>query len=129
MAGAEALPGLTHYYRGNDPGAWATNVPTFGRVRATGIYPGIDLEYYGRDRQLEYDFLVAPGADPSQIVLAFDGVDRATVDATGDLLLQVGDADDPPASPRGLPDRRRRAAGGRRRLSPPRQPTSGDRAG
>src|SRR6478609_6419147 len=42
MAGAEALPGLTHYYRGNDPGAWATNVPTFGRVRATGIYPGID---------------------------------------------------------------------------------------
>ena len=39
MAGAEALPGLTHYYRGNDPSAWATNVPTFGRVRATGIYP------------------------------------------------------------------------------------------
>ena len=90
MAGAEALPGLTHYYRGNDPGAWATNVPTFGRVRATGIYPGIDLEYYGRGRQLEYDFLVAPGADPSQIVLTFDGVDQATLDATGDLLLQVG---------------------------------------
>ena len=90
MTGAEALPGLTHYYRGSDPGAWATNVPTFGRVRATGIYPGIDLEYYGRGRQLEYDFLVAPGADPSQIVLTFDGVDRATLDATGDLLLQVG---------------------------------------
>ena len=65
-------------------------MPTFGRVRATAIYAGIDLEYYGRDRQLEYDFLVAPGADPSQIVVAFDGVDRATLDAAGDLLLQVG---------------------------------------
>jgi uncharacterized repeat protein (TIGR01451 family) len=90
MSGAESLPGLTHYYRGNDPRAWTANVPTFGRVRAAGIYQGIDVEYYGRDRQLEYDFLVAPGADPSQIVLTFDGVDRTTVDATGDLLLQVG---------------------------------------
>jgi len=90
MTGVEALPGQTHYYRGNDPRAWTANVPTFGRVRAAGIYPGIDVEYYGRDRQLEYDFLVAPGADPRQIVLTFDGVDRTTVDATGDLLLQVG---------------------------------------
>ena len=47
MTGAEALPGRDHYYRGNNPGAWAANVPTFGRVRATGIYQGIDFEYYG----------------------------------------------------------------------------------
>ena len=53
MTGTEALPGRTHYYRGNDPRAWTTNVTTFGRVRATGIYPGVDLEYYGRDRQLD----------------------------------------------------------------------------
>ncbi len=90
MGGVEALPGVTHYYRGNDPRAWTSDDPTFGRVRATGIYPGIDVEYYGRDRQLEYDFLVAPGADPSRIVVAFDGVDGTTLDATGDLLLQVG---------------------------------------
>jgi uncharacterized repeat protein (TIGR01451 family) len=90
MTGTEALPGRTHYYRGNDPSAWATDVPTFSRIRAAGIYPGIDVEYYGRDRQLEYDFLVAAGADPSRIVLAFDGVDGTTVDTTGDLLLQVG---------------------------------------
>jgi len=53
MTGVEALPGQTHYYRGNDPRAWTANVPTFGRVRAAGIYPGIDVEYYGRDRQLD----------------------------------------------------------------------------
>ena len=90
MTGAETLPGVSHYYRGNDPRAWTANVPTFGRVRAAGIYEGIDVEYYGRDRQLEYDFLVAPGADPNQIVVAFDGVDATTVDAAGDLLLEVG---------------------------------------
>jgi uncharacterized repeat protein (TIGR01451 family) len=90
MTGTGALPGQTHYYRGNDPGAWTTNVPSFGRVRATAIYDGIDLEYYGRGRQLEYDFLVAPGADPSQIVVAFDGVEGVAVDAAGDLRLQVG---------------------------------------
>ena len=93
MTAPRRFPGRTHYYRGNNPRAWTANVPTFGRVRATGIYPGIDLEYYGRDRQLEYDFLVAPGADPGQIV---HDVRRrrpgASVDATGDLLLQVGDA-------------------------------------
>jgi uncharacterized repeat protein (TIGR01451 family) len=90
MYGVEPLQGRSHYYRGNDAAAWPTDVPTFGRVRARGVYKGIDVEYYGRNRQLEYDFLVAPGADPSQIALAFEGVDRLSIDQTGDLLLQVG---------------------------------------
>ena len=70
--------------------ARAAAEPTFGRVRATGIYDGIDVEYDGRDRKLEYDFLVAPGADPGDIALAFDGVDAVAVDPTGDLLIRVG---------------------------------------
>jgi uncharacterized repeat protein (TIGR01451 family) len=89
VRGASPLPGLTHYYRGSNPAAWSGNVQSFGRVRATRIYEGIDVEYYGRDRQLEYDFLVAPGADPTRIVMAFTGVDRLSIEG-GDLLLHAG---------------------------------------
>jgi hypothetical protein len=69
----DELPGKSNYLIGNDPNKWRTNVPTYGRVRYENIYPGVDLVYYGKKGgQLEYDFVVAPGADPGAIRLAID---------------------------------------------------------
>src|SRR5947209_9158105 len=66
----DELPGKTNYFVGNDPKKWRTDVPTYGKVKYEGVYPGVDLVYYGNQRQLEYDFVVAPGADPKAITLA-----------------------------------------------------------
>jgi len=87
IAGQKELAGKVNYFLGNDPAKWRTNVPTYAAVRYEGLYPGIDLVYYGNYRQLEYDLIVAPGADPSQIALSFKGADRLEVDGQGDLVL------------------------------------------
>src|SRR5207247_10143778 len=87
IAGEKELTGKVNYFLGNDPAKWRTNVPTYAAVRYEGLYPGIDLVYYGNNRQLEYDLIVAPGADPSQIALSFKGADRLEVDGQGDLVL------------------------------------------
>src|SRR5947207_7339241 len=65
----DELPGKSNYFIGNDPKKWRTDVPTYGKVKYQGVYPGIDLVYYGNQRQLEYDFVVAPGADRKAITL------------------------------------------------------------
>ena len=65
VTGDGALPGEINYLIGNDPAKWQTGVPTFQRVRVEELYPGINLVYYGNPDQLEYDFVVAPGAEPS----------------------------------------------------------------
>jgi hypothetical protein len=88
---ADRLPGVSNYYHGNDPGRWRVGVPHYAKVRAKGVYRGIDLVCYGKGRRLEYDFVVAPGVDPDRIQLAYEGVDAITVDDGGDLLLKVGD--------------------------------------
>ena len=67
--GEEPLPGTANYFIGNDPANWHTSVPTYSKVRYSGVYPGVDLVYYGNRRQLEYDFVVAPGADTNLIRL------------------------------------------------------------
>ncbi len=88
MDGLDKLPGESNYFVGGDRRHWRTHVPHFSRVRAQRVYPGIDLIYYGKDRQLEFDFVVAPGADPRVIRLAFDGA-TPRLDAGGDLLLET----------------------------------------
>jgi hypothetical protein len=90
VRGMEALPGKVHYLRGRDRAQWQTQVPTFAKVRYEGVYPGIDLLYYGTHGQLEFDFVVAPGVDPMCIQLGLQGADRVDVDAQGDLLLRIG---------------------------------------
>ncbi len=90
--GADELEGKANYLVGNDPSRWLTNVSTFGRVHYREVYPGVDLVYYGNQRQLEYDFRVAPGADPRLVSLHFDGADRVEVNADGDLLLALGES-------------------------------------
>src|SRR5205823_13154370 len=89
-SGLDRLPGVANYYMGSDPSKWLTNVPTFGKVAYQNVYDGIDLVYYGNQRQLEYDFVVAPGVDPSMITLGFAGADELTIDAQGNLLLGSG---------------------------------------
>ncbi|MEJ2574759.1 MAG: SBBP repeat-containing protein [Gammaproteobacteria bacterium] len=90
MHPAAALPGRHNYYIGNDPRQWHTGIPTYARVVSRGVYPGIDMIYHGKAGQLEYDFHVAPGADPRAIRLAIAGSDTMTVNARGDLVLKVG---------------------------------------
>ncbi len=84
--GVEPLPGRTNYLIGSDSSKWVTAVPQYRKVALEGIYPGIDLVYYGNQGQLEWDFVVAPGADPGQIAMHFEG---ATVGAheNGALVL------------------------------------------
>ncbi len=85
----DQLTGTANYFLGNDPKRWRTGVPTFGKLRCENIYPGIDLVFYGNQQQLEYDFRVAPEADPNQIKLDFRGADRIHLGKEGDLILQT----------------------------------------
>jgi uncharacterized repeat protein (TIGR01451 family) len=89
IEGRAQLPGVSNYFLGKDPQGWQTAIPQYARVHYSQIYPGIDLVYYGNQRQLEYDFLVAPGADPAAIQLAFEGADQIKVEPSGDLLLDL----------------------------------------
>ena len=89
VQGVDALPGKVNYFRGQDAASWQTQVPIYRRVKYSAVYPGIDLVYYGQPQQLEYDFIVAPGADPGTIKLGFAGVEQTTVDARGDLVLKT----------------------------------------
>lgn len=89
--GADKLPGKVNYFTGNVPSEWRTEVPTYARVSYGQIYPGVDLVYYGNQRQLEYDLVVSPGSDARDIKLQFDGADKIEVDAAGDLLLSLGE--------------------------------------
>jgi hypothetical protein len=89
VVGREQLPGTVNYFVGNNPDQWHTNVPTYARVEYQQVYPGIDLVYYGNQRQLEYDFVIAPGADPGAIHMRFAGADGLEVDAQGELVLQT----------------------------------------
>ena len=92
VVGEEQLPGIVNYFIGSDPTKWHTNIPTFGQVRYSEIYHGVDLVYYGNQRQLEYDFVVKPGANASQVSLEFEGADSMEIEpATGDLILKLGE--------------------------------------
>src|SRR5688572_18200118 len=89
ITGVQPLASRSHYFKGRDRRQWITDVPTFARVRYEAVYPGIDLVYYGTAKDLEYDFVVAPGADPRAIRVQFTGADRIRVDGNGDLVLRV----------------------------------------
>jgi len=85
----DPLPGKSNYLIGNDLKAWRTNVPTYRKVRYRGVYPGIDLVYYGNQRQLEYDFVVAPGRDPQAIALRLRGADKLEINKDGELVVRT----------------------------------------
>jgi len=97
VVGLEELPGKSNYFIGNDPKKWRTDVPTYSKVKYQGVYPGIDLVYYGNQRQLEYDFVVSPGADPKAITLKIETGDsklqtrnsKLEIAPNGDLVVQA----------------------------------------
>src|SRR5579859_1599840 len=88
VSGEDKLPGKVNYFLGNDPTRWHTDLPTYAKVRYAQVYPGVDLVYYGNQRQLEYDFVVATGANPTAIRLNLTGEKHLRIAANGDLLLE-----------------------------------------
>jgi hypothetical protein len=93
ITGVKELPGKTNYFIGNDPAQWRTAIPTYERVEYQSVYPGVDMAYYGNQQQLEYDFIVAPGAKPSAIEMDFEGADEVEITDNGGLIIAVGDAE------------------------------------
>ena len=89
IVGTNVLPGKVSYFVGNDPKKWHTDIPSYEAVRYKEIYPGVDVLFYGRQQSLEYDFVIAPGADPSIIALNIDGARRVEVDSHGNLVMRV----------------------------------------
>ncbi|HEX8352603.1 MAG TPA: SBBP repeat-containing protein, partial [Pyrinomonadaceae bacterium] len=91
VVGEGRLKAKVNYFLGRDPSRWRADVPTFASVRYRGLYRGVDLVYYGGGDggRLEYDFVLAPGADYRPIRLRFDGADRLTIGAGGELLLHT----------------------------------------
>lgn len=89
VSGISPLPGKSNYLIGNNPALWHRNVPQFSRVRYENVYPGIDLVFYGNQGQMEYDFQVAPGSDPAQAELQFEGSKRIEL-KDGSVILHAG---------------------------------------
>lgn len=96
----DALPGRANYLHGRDPGGWITGVPTYSAVRYRNLYPGIDLLCHGDTGQFEYDFVLAPGADPHRIRLSFPGADSVRVDRSGDLVVAAAGSEQRQRLPR-----------------------------
>jgi hypothetical protein len=89
MEGEGVLPGVSNYFVGQDPAKWRTGIPHYQAVRYAEVYPGVDVLFYGNQRELEYDIVVAPGADPRRVRLAFDGARGLSVDEHGDLTIRT----------------------------------------
>jgi hypothetical protein len=86
--GVAPLPGRSNYLIGNSPEQWTTDVGHFGRVAYRDLYPGIDLVFHGEQGNLEYDFVVAPGADPGVIGLGLEGPGRLEIDSNDNLIMR-----------------------------------------
>ena len=90
ISGLQELPGRSSYFKGRDPSKWHTRVPNYAAVRYKDVYPGIDLIYYGNQEELEFDWWLAPGADPKLIKLAIHGAEKISLDAHDGLLIESG---------------------------------------
>jgi hypothetical protein len=81
--------GKVNYFIGNDPDKWRSNISTYSIVKYKEIYEGIDIKFYGNNRQLEYDLIVSPGADPAKARLAYSGVEGLRVTEEGELEIEL----------------------------------------
>lgn len=91
--GLDEQPSKSNYFIGNDPEKWHTNIANYAKVRYGDVYPGIDLIYYGNHHQLEYDFVVEPGADPNAIKLDFEGPAKIDLGRSGALVMHTAGVD------------------------------------
>ncbi|MBZ5723441.1 MAG: SBBP repeat-containing protein [Acidobacteriia bacterium] len=112
-AGMQPLSVKSHYLVGNDAAHWRTDIPSFRQVVYRNVYPGIDVVYYGNQGQLEFDLIVAPGADPAQIGMDLEGVEKLWLDAQGRATLRAGGEDVSLHAPRLYQD----SANGRKEIS------------
>ncbi|HPF90257.1 MAG TPA: hypothetical protein PLL57_06340, partial [Flavobacteriales bacterium] len=85
----EQRPGYENFFLGNDARRWRSRVPAFKGVRYKGVWPGVDVEYRTVGGDLKYDVLLAPGADPAQVAMAYEGADGMTINVDGELVLQT----------------------------------------
>ena len=90
IEGLDQLTTRSNYFTGADS---QTNIPNYARVHYSQIYPGIDMVYYGNERRLEYDFIVAPGSDPEIVEIGFGGHQDFEIDSTGDVVLHTNQGD------------------------------------
>ena len=90
--GLDELPGKSAYFVGRDPGRWRSEIPNYARVQYREVFPGVDLVYYGHQGRLEYDFVLAPGADPSRIRIAFEGAQKLRLE-NGDVVVKIAGGD------------------------------------
>src|SRR5262249_34961226 len=88
VRGLEPTGGISNYFIGNDPAKWRTKIPHYSRVEYKSVYAGVDVVYYGNPQKLEYDFVVAPGADPRVIKVEYAGVESLRIEG-GDLVLKT----------------------------------------
>jgi len=89
IQGENKLESKTNYLLGNGPEQWHTGVANYGRLRYRDLYPGVDLVFYGNGEQLEHDFVIAPGADPSRIHFQLEGGSGIHLEPNGDLRLNL----------------------------------------
>ncbi|MEO8100078.1 MAG: SBBP repeat-containing protein [Acidobacteriota bacterium] len=95
VEGVDKIPGASNYFSGSDPARWRTKISNYAKVKYEGVYPGVDLLYYGNRGSLEYDFVVAPGADPKRIQIQIDSTEPGParplrIDANGSLVVSTG---------------------------------------
>jgi hypothetical protein len=93
IAAGRELPGQTNYFNGSDPSNWKLGVKQYATVSYRNVYPGVDMAFHGQQRQLEFDFIVAPGADAARIAMGFTGAKKLSLDAAGNLSLATGAGD------------------------------------
>lgn len=91
IVGQEPLLSKSHYFIGNDPKLWHTNIDNFAKINYKNLYPRIDAIFYGNQRQLEYDIKIAPGAHPETVRFHIDGAKKIHLDAKGNLILKTFD--------------------------------------
>ncbi|MCK4626235.1 MAG: SBBP repeat-containing protein [Phycisphaerae bacterium] len=89
IEGIHAIEYKCNYFLGNDPDKWRTDVPNYQAIVYEEVYPGIDLKYYGNGKQMEYDFIVSPGADYSQIQVQYDGIRSLSISGSGELVVEI----------------------------------------
>jgi len=93
VEGLDKLDGKVNYFIGSNSNKWFKGINTYKKVKYSNIYSGIDLVYYGNQKQLEYDFIVSPGADPRSILLSFSGVEKLCLNDNGQLILHTPSGD------------------------------------
>jgi hypothetical protein len=93
IVGLAELPGKKNYIVGSDSSRWHTRIPTYADVKYENVYAGIDMVYYGSQHELEYDFIVAPGADPGLIEVSIGPARRLRVDSSGELVAEIGSSE------------------------------------